>query len=127
MLSAATFTIIYCKMDKNVALCKRKSTWVVDLLLEHSHHFETKLTRINYYHSENCSQLERLKSAFEHDKSIELRVSKHLPSDFSSVILKGGKTAIFIDDFEIKLSEKGNAEALYQLASVLTSHLETYT
>ena len=99
---------------------------MVDLLLEHEHHFETKLTRINYYHSEDCSQLERLKVAFEHDNSIDLRISKRLPSDFSRTIVKR-ETCVFLDDKEIDFSEKTNAEALYNLASVLTSHLQCYT
>ena len=120
------FWILKKKIKWHCPLHYRKSSWVVDLLLEHEQHFETKLMRINYYHSEDCSQLERLKSAFEQDSSIDLRISKRLPSDFSKTIVKR-ETAIFLDDKELDFSDKSAAEALYNLASVLTSHLQCYT
>ena len=95
-------------------------------MIEHREHFETPLTRINYYYNQDCYQLDRLKAAFEHDDTVELKTSKRLPSDFATAV-SNGTTAILIDDHEISFCEKENAQKLYNLASVLTSHLKIYT
>ena len=84
-------------------------------------HFEVPPKRIIYFFRENDAQIDRLKKHFS-GSDIDARFLRKITLDITPMVIKN-ETVIIYDDSELFFSSKLHAEALYNQASVLTSHL----
>ena len=106
--------------------CIGKSYWLSNLLKEYRYHFSSVPKRLVYFFKEEDDEIKNLKAFFEDEKEVESIFSRKIPDDLSPLIIKNS-TIFCFDDLELYFNEKQNAETLYNIASVLTSHLGLIT
>ena len=99
-----------------------KSSFLASLLEEFRFHFTSIPKRLLYFYKHDDAQIQRLKTFFEKNREIDARFLKKIPEDLSPLLLPH-QTVIVWDDHELYFNARENAEYLYSISSVLTSHL----